>query len=579
MTVLVPGLSITQAANATAAVPGQVIGYTLTIANTGQTAYTGTAVTVSFAEMFDDAGYDGDASATSGTVSYASPVLTWTGDLAPGASAVITYSVTVNDPDTGDKLVITTVSSAATGSSCPPGTTASPCQVTIGVLTPALTIVKTASTATPTPGQQVTYTITVTDTGQTPYAGASLADPLGGVLDDAVYGGDAAATAGTVSYTGSTVSWSGDLNPGGTAVITYSVTVDNPDTGDLVLASTVTSPAAGSNCPAGGTDPRCTVTLTVVNAATLTITVTAGAPSAVAGAVVDYTITVANSGGSPYAGASVTDPLSGVLDDAAYDNDAAAVVTGTSTAAGTVSYTSPDLGWTGTVPAAGSVTVTYSVTVHKPDAGDQILASTVTSASTGSNCGSGSTDPRCAVTVTVSSLAIGAAFSPATVTPGGTVVATTTITNTGQTPYYGISVTFTSANTPAQLTSVGNQVASSGTLSVGASGAVWTGDVPPGVTVTITGSLIVADPYPAGSQVISLTAVTTAAGSNCPAGQPRPGVHAGGQRGDPGPDHHPGREHHRRGARPDGHLHPHRHRQRPDPVYRRGRHRHAEPAG
>ena len=129
--------------------------------------------------MLDDAGYDGDASATSGTVSYASPVLTWTGDLAPGASAVITFTVTVNNPDTGDKLVITTAASAATGSTCPPGTTASPCQVTIAVLTPALTIVKTASTATPTPGQQVTYTITVTDSGQTPYAGASLSRPAG----------------------------------------------------------------------------------------------------------------------------------------------------------------------------------------------------------------------------------------------------------------------------------------------------------------------------------------------------------------------------------------------------------------
>ena len=222
------------------------------------------------------------------------------------------------------------------------------------------------------------------------------------MLDDAVYGGDAAATAGTVSYTGSTVSWTGDLNPGDAATITYSVTVDNPDTGDLVLANTVTSPTAGSNCPAGSTDPRCTVTLTVVNAATLTITATAGAPSTVAGAVVDYTITVANSGASPYAGASITDPLGGVLDDAAYDNDAAAVLTGTSTAAGTVSYTSPDLAWTGTVPAAGSVTVTYSVTVHKPDTGNQILASTVTSASTGSNCRPGSTDPRCTTTVTVS---------------------------------------------------------------------------------------------------------------------------------------------------------------------------------
>ena len=42
------------------------------------------------------------------------------------------------------------------------------------MLTPALTIVKTASTLTPVPGQQVTCTMNVTNTGQTPYAGASL---------------------------------------------------------------------------------------------------------------------------------------------------------------------------------------------------------------------------------------------------------------------------------------------------------------------------------------------------------------------------------------------------------------------
>ena len=72
-----------------------------------------------------------------------------------------------------------------------------------------------------------------------------------------------------------------------------------------------------------------------------------------------------------------------MLDDAAYDSDAAAVITGTGTAAGTVTFASPDLTWAGTVPAAGSVTLTYSVTVHNPDTGDQVLSSTVTSASPG----------------------------------------------------------------------------------------------------------------------------------------------------------------------------------------------------
>ena len=226
----------------------------------------------------------------------------------------------------------------------------------------------------------------MTDTGQTPYAGASLTDPLAGVLDDAAYNNDAAAVTagtgtGTVSYAGPALSWTGDLAPGASVTITYSVTMDNPDTGDLVLANTVTSATPGSNCPAGGTDPRCTVTLTVVSAATLTITQTAGAASAVAGGVVHYTITIANSGLSPYAGANVTDPLSGVLGDAAYNNDAAAVRTGGTTPAGTVTYTSPTLAWTGTIPATGSVTLTYSVTVNNPDTGNQILASTVTSTS------------------------------------------------------------------------------------------------------------------------------------------------------------------------------------------------------
>ncbi len=575
--VLVPALSITQAADAVAAVPGQVIGYTLTISNTGTAPYTGAVVTESFAEMFDDAAYNGGASATAGAVSYASPTLTWTGDLAPGASAVVSFTVTVNNPDTGDKQVIITAASAAAGSSCPPGTTSSGCQLVVGVLTPALTIVKTASTLTPVPGQQVIYTITVADTGQTPYTAANLSDPLAGVLDDAGYNNDAAAvitgtgtSAGTVSYAGSAVSWTGDLAVAASVTITYSVTIDNPDTGDLSLASTVTSPTPGSNCPAGGTDPRCTVTVTVVSAATLTITAAAGAASAVAGGVVTYTVTIANSGLSDYTGAAFTVPLGGVLGNAAYNNNAAAVITGTGTSAGTVTYDGSTLGWAGDVPAAGSVTLTYSVTVNSPDTGSQILASTVTSASTGSNCGSGSADPRCTTTVTVSQLIIDSTANMSTTTPGAVVVYTTTLANTGQTPYTGISVSF--GGTPGEATGNGDQTASSGTLSVGTTGAVWTGDIPVGATITLTGSVTVADPYP-GSPVMALVLASAAPGSNCPPPAARPALRPGRGRADPGPEHHPDRGHHQRGAGAGDRLHPDHHQHRHGPVCRGGGHR------
>ena len=127
-------------------------------------------------------------------------MLTWTGNLAAGATATITYSVTVNNPDTGGKVMTNTVVSAAVGSTCPAGGGNAACTATVAVLTPGLTIVKTANAATATPGGTVSYTITVTDSGQTPYTGATFTDPLTSVLANAAYNANAAATAGAVSY-------------------------------------------------------------------------------------------------------------------------------------------------------------------------------------------------------------------------------------------------------------------------------------------------------------------------------------------------------------------------------------------
>ena len=58
-------------------------------------------------------------------------------------------------------------------------------------------------------GGTVHYTLTITDTGQTPYTGITVTDDLTGLLDDAAYGGDAAATAGSVSFTSPDLTWAG----------------------------------------------------------------------------------------------------------------------------------------------------------------------------------------------------------------------------------------------------------------------------------------------------------------------------------------------------------------------------------
>ena len=43
--VVIPGLTIVKTANTSAAVPGSVVGYTVTVTDSGQTSYTGAVVT------------------------------------------------------------------------------------------------------------------------------------------------------------------------------------------------------------------------------------------------------------------------------------------------------------------------------------------------------------------------------------------------------------------------------------------------------------------------------------------------------------------------------------------------------
>jgi hypothetical protein len=135
---------------------------------------------------------------------------------------------------------------------------------TINALTPALTINITALTSSTAPGDTVSYTLTIADSGQTAYAGATVTDSLADVLDDATYKNDALATGGTVSFASPNLTWTGDLSPGATVTVTYSVSVNDPATGNLTLANTVSSAALGSNCLSGSSDPRCSSSIPVV---------------------------------------------------------------------------------------------------------------------------------------------------------------------------------------------------------------------------------------------------------------------------------------------------------------------------
>ena len=307
-----PQLTISLSAGTSTAAPGGIVHYTVSVTNSGSAAYSAATFTDSLSGVIDDATYNSDALPSAGSVSYTSPNLTWTGSLAVGATATITFSATVNNPDAGDKSLVSTVTSTSTGSNCATGTTDSRCSSTVPVS--ILTMPVTASPSTTAPGATVTYT--VTNSGTVAYTGAALADSLSGVLDDASYNANAPATPGSVTYSSPNLTWTGNLAAGAVATITFSVTVSNPDipiSGTVTITSpvrvdnpvtsstltaTAVSAAPGNNCPPASTDPRCTP-ITQVLIPALTIVTTASTAAAVPGQTVTFTVTVTDGPPTP----------------------------------------------------------------------------------------------------------------------------------------------------------------------------------------------------------------------------------------------------------------------------------------
>ncbi|MEU4804268.1 GEVED domain-containing protein [Actinosynnema sp. NPDC023587] len=497
----IAGLVIEKTAAPGAVDPGDVVTYTVTVRNTGQTVQTGATFTDDLTRVLDDADYGGDGAATLGTVSYAAPRLTWAGDLPVGGTATVTYTVAVKNPNPGDKRLTNAVTSDSPGTNCPAGSTDPRCSTS----TPGreLTILKAADRQTANPGETVTYTLTVTNSGQVPLTPATATDDLTDVVDDATWNGATAST-GTAAFSSPTLSWSGDLAPGATATITYSVTVDDPTAGNHGLTNRVSSEIPG-NCPPGSTDPRCSTTTSLPG---LDIAKTVDVTSAKPGDVVTYTVTVTNTGRTPL-DASFTDDLSGVLDDATWGSASAST--------GTATFTAPNLAWTGDLPVGGTATITYSVTVDDPVTGDFTLANAITSTTPGSNCPTGTTDPKCATSTPLSGLEISKAVDKAAANPGDAVTYTVTVTNTGRTSQNasftddlsGVldDATWGSASaTTGTATFTAPDLAWSGTLGVGESALVT-------YTVTVTG---------AGDKVLGNAVTSDTPGSNCRTGSTDP---------------------------------------------------------
>ncbi len=489
--------------------PGDRVSYTIVVTNTGQVDYTSAApasLSDNLSAVLDDASYNGDVTATSGTASVAGSGLTWSGALVVGGTATITYSVTVTGAAGGNHKLDNAVTPTASGGSC---AAAGACATEVPVR--MLQVVKSASPASTVEGGVVTYTVTLTNAGAVDYtaaAPASFTDDLSAVLDDASYQAGSATGGGV--FTSPTLSWSGiQLTAGSSTSFSYKVSVNTPDAGDHLLDNVITTPPGlGSNCEAGSTDPDCR-TETPVRSLHVTKTVSAAVASP--GDTVNYTIVVTNTGALPFdvaTPASFTDDLSSVIDDAVYQNDALAT-------SGTVGYAAPALGWSGSLPVGGSATITYSVVVTVPVAGDGSLSNrVVTPPGVGGNCDTGSTDPDCLTITDVRAYSVSKVASTTTVLSGGVVSYTITVRNTGQVGYTAAAP----ASLSDDLSAVTDDASYNGDATNGAVVAgntlSWSGPLAAGATVTIRYSFTVHNP-PNGDGTLTNVVVPTDSSGSC----------------------------------------------------------------
>lgn len=359
--------TVSKTASKATVLAGDTVDYAVTVKNTGPVAFTEAYpadFTDDMSEVLDDAVYNGDA--TLGA-EIDGDTLSWSGPLAVGETKVITYSVTVNNPLSGDGVLKNAV--VTDTGICDPD---ADCDTT--TLVQSFLVAKTADKTEVIPGEDISYTITVTNTGQVAYtedSPASFTDDLTKVLDDAAYNDDAT---GGASYDAPTLSWSGPLAVGESTTITYSATVNVPDLGDKLLTNAVVpTPDTGGEC-----DPLvgCTTTTPVM---TYSVHKVADTASVKPGDRVTYTVTVTNTGQAAYTAekpASFTDDLSKVTDDARYNGDATngAIVTGNT------------LTWSGPLAVGESSTITYSVTVNDPITGDKKLTNVVVADGPGGEC-------------------------------------------------------------------------------------------------------------------------------------------------------------------------------------------------
>jgi hypothetical protein len=148
------------------AVPGGLVRYSVDVRSTGLIDYTAAdpaVVSVDLAGLLDDAA----VRSVTGHSVRAGAALSWSLALAAGAGTSVSFTVRVDVPDSGDRVLrASVVTPVGSGGNCPTGSSARECSpIPVGVA--SFTMALHSDVANVNPGETVNYTITAADLNTT----------------------------------------------------------------------------------------------------------------------------------------------------------------------------------------------------------------------------------------------------------------------------------------------------------------------------------------------------------------------------------------------------------------------------
>lgn len=504
-------------ANGGTLAPGDTLTYTLTIKNTGDGAASGVAATSTMNSHvslstgtvnFSNCGGSASSSSTSSLLSVANL------QVAMGTNCVVTFSgVLTSSLNEGTAINgSATVAAAAEGGS---GATPSTGTLTIDA-TPTLAVTSSENDAdnVVAPNQDITYTVTINNTGNGDASGVSLSDPISGPVGNVTnFSLSNCGSSYTNNSTGSTVAITGiGVGASATCTVTFHVAVNNNAAG----GATITDSADASASSEGGNNPAATSasTLTVATIPALAVTVSDNDTdnSVTPGQTVQFTITIANSGnGTAHTGAAVTIPSAlGNPSNIQYTN----------CGSGSSSYSNPTLTLSSlTVTTADDCVITFDEVVDSPgtEGATFSVSADVAAASEGGN--NPASVPSSIFTIDTTPNITTSTFSVAdhngsTLAPGDTIDYTLTLKNTGTGVATGVSANSTITSS-ALLTTSSIQFSSCGSSysDTSTTTALALSDlrIAVGTNCVITFSAVLDSPLDDGTTITGATTIGAAA--------------------------------------------------------------------